>query len=97
VSLRKCVDATGATSLQSAPCPAGSRTEWTRQVTPEPDGEPSLVITLPEPDAAAPPAPVDFACEMARGNLARYRKGESGPVSVEETELREQTVEEACR
>lgn len=105
VKLHKCVDAAGATSLQSAPCPAGSRTVWTRDVTPEAGSEPSVEITLPAPgdaappgpDAAAAPAPVSFACEMARGDLASYRAGASGPVDDAEVELREQTVEEACR
>ena len=99
--LHKCVDAAGATSLQSAPCPAGSRTVWTRDVTPEAGSEPSVEITLPAPGDAAPstpaPAPVTFACEMARGDLASYRAGASGPVDDAEVELREQTVEEACR
>ncbi len=101
--LHKCEDAGGAISLQSAPCPAGSRTVWVRDVTPEPGDEPSAEITLPAPgDAAAPApaaedAPVSFACEMARGDLASYRAGASGPVDDAEVELREQTVEEACR
>ncbi|GAB2663298.1 hypothetical protein GCM10027193_16960 [Arenimonas aestuarii] len=33
--LHKCTDASGHTSFQSAPCPAGSRQDWRRPVTPE--------------------------------------------------------------
>ena len=42
--LYRCVDAAGAASIQSAPCPAGSRTAWVRDTVPETGGEPSLVI-----------------------------------------------------
>lgn len=38
--LYKCVSAGGVTSIQSVPCPAGSKEEWRRDATPEPPPTP---------------------------------------------------------
>jgi hypothetical protein len=98
--LFKCVDAAGAASIQGEPCPAGSRTQWSREVQPEatsPD-EPSVVIENPDPaaDGAPPAVPVSFACEMALANRKGYRAGEQGPVDDDGLALHDETVRQAC-
>ena len=97
--LYRCVDAAGAASIQSAPCPAGSRTAWVRDTVPETGGEPSLVIdgTPTATDAAPGAQPVSFACEIALANRKAYRAGELGETTDDGLELHERTVAQACR
>ena len=93
VKLHRCVDAAGAASIQSEPCPAGSRTAWVREATPEPGDAPSTVI---DGTPAAGAQPVTFACEMALANRKAYRAGELGPMDADGAALHDETVAQAC-
>ena len=99
--LHRCIDAAGAASIQSRPCPAGSRTAWVRDVVAEPGTGPTTVIdtTTPSTDVEheRPGAqPVSFACEMALANRKAYRAGELGAVDDDGLALHEDTVTRAC-
>ena len=99
VKLHRCVDAAGSASIQSDPCPAGSRTTWVREATPEAGDEPATVIDgrPATSDAPAPGAqPVTFACEMALANRKAYRAGELGAIDDDGLALHDETVAQAC-
>lgn len=86
--MHKCVDASGHPSFQSAPCPAGSRQEWRRPVTPE--LEPARSVRTRQPSTSTSHSgSADLhpggsrqrvrkehsaACQAARDADARYRR-----------------------
>ena len=89
--LYKCVDAGGATTIQSSPCPRGSRTLWVRDTVPE-AGDSTVI----DATTIAEPPPPTFACEIARRNRDAYRRGENGPVDEDGARLHDLTVDNAC-
>jgi hypothetical protein len=81
-SLYKCVGPEGHPSFQSAPCPPGATTAWTREVTPDPRPEPAREYSTPPPQAVeeaaasrrTPRALARARCRDAREHEAAMRR-----------------------
>ena len=106
----KCVDASGHTSFQSAPCPAGSRQEWRRPVTPEREPVRTARIRHSAPSTSrSTPAYVSpgwtsqrvrkedsVACQAARDADSRYRRQPLSQVTHDGLRRHGDAIRNAC-
>lgn len=108
--LHKCVAPDDAVSIQSAPCPAGHRTDWVREVTPAPEPPPARSNRPRSADAArhttrhAQPVyraeahdPKQAACIAARESAQHARDKYWNKLDFEDRRRLDEQVRLACR
>ncbi|MGY6517574.1 MAG: hypothetical protein ACXIUZ_02560 [Lysobacteraceae bacterium] len=112
-TLYKCVDRSDAVTIQSDPCPAGSRTEWTREVHPnlQRGNAPARPAASPSPQPAhrspvttyTPPRAPSAAeqrrsrCEAARRTAAAERDRYWRTITFERRRQLDDWVRAQCR